>query len=236
MKLLRDLPKQPAGPITDSIGWHGSSDLRALLDVAAPATSLRKLHLFACAALRTHSHDELLHDAASLGEALADAGMIDDRNEGRLARTRRLLQASAPVSWRGGTSYRPLSVHTLAQHLLDHTFVSGSPETGQGVLRSLCGLILRGMGKRTGERLLAGLLRDIVGDPFAPATVRPEWLTGTGHLARALHAERNFGDAPLLADALIDAGCESGPVLEHLQGPGPHVAGCWAVDLLAGAW
>jgi hypothetical protein len=38
----------------------------------------------------------------------------------------------------------------------------------------------------------------------------------------------------VLADALEDAGCDRADILGHLRGPGPHVRGCWAVDLLLG--
>jgi hypothetical protein len=37
-----------------------------------------------------------------------------------------------------------------------------------------------------------------------------------------------------LADALEEAGCDSADLLGHLRGPGPHVRGCWAVDLILG--
>jgi hypothetical protein len=35
----------------------------------------------------------------------------------------------------------------------------------------------------------------------------------------------------VLADALEEAGAE-GELLGHLRGLGPHVRGCWAVDLV----
>jgi hypothetical protein len=38
----------------------------------------------------------------------------------------------------------------------------------------------------------------------------------------------------VLADALEEAGCADEAMLGHLRGPGPHVAGCWAVDALTG--
>ena len=37
---------------------------------------------------------------------------------------------------------------------------------------------------------------------------------------------------PILADALMDAGCDSEEVINHCRGPGPHVRGCWVVDLI----
>jgi hypothetical protein len=36
----------------------------------------------------------------------------------------------------------------------------------------------------------------------------------------------------VLADALEDAGCTEIELLGHLRGPGPHVRGCWALDLV----
>jgi hypothetical protein len=38
----------------------------------------------------------------------------------------------------------------------------------------------------------------------------------------------------ILADALEDAGCDNAEKLNHLRGPGPHVRGCWVVDLILG--
>jgi len=38
----------------------------------------------------------------------------------------------------------------------------------------------------------------------------------------------------VLADALEEAGCDNADILAHCRGPGPHVRGCWVVDLLSG--
>jgi hypothetical protein len=43
-----------------------------------------------------------------------------------------------------------------------------------------------------------------------------------------------FARGALLADALEDAGCTDAELLGHLRSPGPHVRGCWAVDLVLG--
>ena len=45
---------------------------------------------------------------------------------------------------------------------------------------------------------------------------------------------REFGAMPILADALQDAGCDSDDILDHCRGDGPHVRGCWVVDLVLG--
>jgi hypothetical protein len=39
---------------------------------------------------------------------------------------------------------------------------------------------------------------------------------------------------PELADALAEAGCSNQDILSHCRGPGPHVRGCWVVDLVLG--
>jgi hypothetical protein len=90
------------------------------------------------------------------------------------------------------------------------------------------------------------LLRDIFGNPFRAVTcVEPDWLAwqdGTLlQLARAAYEQRRLPEGTLdpgrlgvLADALEDAGCTDAELLAHLRGPGPHVRGCWAVDLVLG--
>src|SRR5205814_6145026 len=81
----------------------------------------------------------------------------------------------------------------------------------------------------------AALLRDIVGNPFRPVTTDPAWLTSdVVAIAMSIYAERAFDRLPILADALQDAGCQNADVLGHCRGDGPHVRGCWAVDLVLG--
>ena len=89
------------------------------------------------------------------------------------------------------------------------------------------------------ERLAqAGLLREVFGNPYRPVAVEPAWLEWGGgavpKVAGAVRADGRFSDLPILADALEEAGCTDADLLGHLRGPGPHVRGCWAVDLLLG--
>jgi hypothetical protein len=51
-------------------------------------------------------------------------------------------------------------------------------------------------------------------------------------LAKAIYDERAFDRMAELADALEVAGCQQSDILAHCRGPGPHVRGCWVVDLL----
>jgi hypothetical protein len=85
----------------------------------------------------------------------------------------------------------------------------------------------------------AALLRDIFGNPFRPlprlAPAGLAWESGTvPKLAATIYDERAFDRLPILADALEEAGCDAAELLSHLRGPGPHVRGCWAVDLVLG--
>ncbi|MBP3954889.1 hypothetical protein J8F10_06280 [Gemmata sp. G18] len=77
------------------------------------------------------------------------------------------------------------------------------------------------------------VLREIFGNPFRSVALSPDWLTSTAvGLASQMYESRDFGAMPTLADALQDAGCDIADVLDHCRGPGPHVRGCWVVDLV----
>ena len=79
------------------------------------------------------------------------------------------------------------------------------------------------------------IVRDIFGNPFRPITIDPRWLTSTVvDISNAIYDERAFDKMPILADALMDAGCDCEEILNHCRGDGPHVRGCWVVDLLLG--
>jgi hypothetical protein len=47
-----------------------------------------------------------------------------------------------------------------------------------------------------------------------------------------MYKSRDFSAVSILADALQDAGCDNEDIREHCRGPGPHVRGCWVVDLV----
>jgi hypothetical protein len=77
--------------------------------------------------------------------------------------------------------------------------------------------------------------RCVAGNPFRPVAFDSRWRTETAvALASAIYAERTFDRLPILADALQEAGCDHPDLLAHCRGPGPHVRGCWAVDLVLG--
>ena len=85
------------------------------------------------------------------------------------------------------------------------------------------------------RRAIADLIRDIFGNPFRPVAINEVWLTpAVVRLAQSIYDERAFDRLRFLADTLENAGCEESVILDHCRQPGPHVRGCWVVDLVLG--
>jgi hypothetical protein len=88
--------------------------------------------------------------------------------------------------------------------------------------------------RRSESRHQCDILRDIFGlRPACPRSLQESWLTSTvSTLAQSIYADRAFDRLRILADALEEAGCTDAEVFAHCRGPGPHVRGCWVVDLV----
>ena len=108
----------------------------------------------------------------------------------------------------------------------------GSLQAGQGLRRHSA---QRGIEQRKGQ---VSSLRDIFNPFRTPPSVLPSWLAwndgAVRKMAQVIYDDRAFDRLPILADALEDAGCDNADILAHCRGPGPHVRGCWVVDLLLG--
>lgn len=80
------------------------------------------------------------------------------------------------------------------------------------------------------------MFRDIVGNPFRPVGIEQRWRTSAVvGLARAIYKDRAYERMPILADALMDAGCENNEIISHCRCGRPHVRDCWLLDLVLGA-
>jgi hypothetical protein len=53
-------------------------------------------------------------------------------------------------------------------------------------------------------------------------------------LAAHIYASRDFSAMPILADALLDAGCDHQLIQDHCRASKPHARGCWVVDAILG--
>jgi hypothetical protein len=191
--------------------WDRCSDPQAMLAFLRGKASDRELRLFACACYRRQW--DSLPDAHAREAAERYADGLVTREELKAARV-----GSHPAAWH----LTGKSGGVAAWDVVEDAFLDLAWDR-----RALEGLAP-----------LADLLRDIIGNPFEPVSLAPAWLAwndGTVRkLAEAVYQERRFGDLPVVADALEDAGCTDRDILNHLRGPGPHVRGCWVVDLLLG--
>jgi hypothetical protein len=90
------------------------------------------------------------------------------------------------------------------------------------------------------------VLRDIFGNPFHPLPpVSPAVLAWNDdtvrRIAEGIYDERRMPGGTLdtarlaiLADALLDAGCDDEDLIQHCRSETVHVRGCWALDLILG--
>jgi hypothetical protein len=109
------------------------------------------------------------------------------------------------------------------------------PLTIDLISKFLCGVLVLLAASGIASHRVPGY--EAVFDDIEPRSItcRPAWLTDTVvQLARQMYEEREFSAMPILADALQDAGFDNEHVLNHCRGPGPHVRGCWVVDLVLG--
>jgi hypothetical protein len=198
--------------------WLACEDPHRLIDLLGADGSRRKLRHFVCACVRymwRPPMDEETARTLALAERIADDVQNVDRNEW-IAANNNYLQR-----WTGD-SYAPDDNAGLL--LL---------AVGLDVLNDAIWLVRK---MSDSEKEWAGaLLREVFGNPFCPVAFSPSWRTDTTvALARQMYESRDFSAMPILADALQDTGCDSADILDHCRGPGPHVRGCWCVDLVLG--
>jgi hypothetical protein len=227
--------------------WLTATDPTPMLESLLGRTSSRKGQLFVCAYMRERwqqPNEPAIAHAVSVAERWADGSISDAEVKANYEALMQALGEIAAARPRDHAVVTPF----LHAHLCTHPDPLGvlvsmrPPDTVVARLRSLryrAGHWLRG-GTPFAELWPAGkpwgsIIRDIFGNPFRPVSVDPAWLTSTVvALANNIYAERAFDRMPILADALQDAGCDNADVLNHCRSDGPHVRGCWVVDLLLG--
>ena len=71
------------------------------------------------------------------------------------------------------------------------------------------------------------------GEPPPRPVLKRRWRTrNVVELARTIRDDGAYDGMPILADALMDAGCGDDRILAHCKEGGPHVKGCWVLDLI----
>jgi len=205
--------------------WLEGTDPMPMLEYLGVKASERKLRLFACACARDVEECTIREGCVSVTE------LAERYAEGQ-ATPAELEAASAEVEYAAyGQVYSIGCAFGVIQDALD----PNSYESATQAAKWLKGFYSLEGSEYPGRLKLIAFYRDIFGNPFRPITVHPSWLTSTVlTLAEGIYTERAFDRLPILADALQDAGCDNEDILSHCRSEGPHVKGCWAVDLLLG--
>jgi hypothetical protein len=222
----------------DEYTWLTSMDPEAMFAALPEPASERKCWLFCCACLR-RGWGYLPGDPCRAVIEVTERYVDGEADEEEWERARQAAFEAAYHAISSGV-VGPGEEVLLARLVMD-SFSNGGT-------RAACGLATRANASdhrgplATGAvdpAVQAGFLRCIF--LFWPASLDPACRTPTAvDLVLAAYTERRLprGDlAPIrlriLADALEEAGCAPA-LLAHLRGPGPHVRGCWPIDLVLG--
>jgi hypothetical protein len=228
-------------------GWLAAADPHPMLRFLQHRGAPRKLRLFAAACCRRTwglLPDEPCRDAVRLAEVYAD-GRTPRRE---LSEAGRAIASSVAPAERHAVVTAARITSRNAFRAAQQVALSAAAAVAFPLWGSDPASELRWSETLVAERQRqADLLRDLFGKPFgAKPRIDPSWLAWNdaliGRLATAAYEERQLPSGHLdpahlavLADALEDAGCPPDhELLLHLRGPGPHVRGCFAVDLLTG--
>ncbi len=208
--------------------WLAGTDFYDMLQYLHQQGKMRKLRLFAVACCRRLDHLPVVkraRTAVDLAERFAD-GVVAKAG---------MLEASK-AAWAAARWTRD-AARTA------NVAASGASAAFDDVddLYGLANAATKSEGLYEPQRAAQfELFREIFGNPFRPVAIDPSWRTGASlKLAQAAYDERALpsgemdpGCLAALSDALEEAGCTDAAILSHLRSPGPHVRGCWPVDLV----
>jgi hypothetical protein len=215
-------------------GWLGCIELEPMLTFLQDKGSERKRRLFAVACCRRIWHrlkDKRSRTAVTVAERYADGLATDEDRKTALAESERAyMDAGEDDAAEGAASF--------AAHANEEPEIPGSDFAEQAASEAA---FASSHHQRSAAAQMA-LLRDIFGNPYRAAISVHPWVTPTAHLiAQAAYDLRKLPAGHLepdrlavLSDALEEAGCADAAILDHLRSPGPHVRGCWSLDLILG--
>jgi hypothetical protein len=239
----------------DWMTWWDAFDLLSWCEDEEGRLSQRKLRLFAVACCRTIW--PVLTDATQRAVEVAERFADHQASSEELKAIRsaaeadqRAVQPAASGAEATKEAVLTYGLASLAERITQEDFIYRY--MAQDVADLIIGLAMRAAIPRSmwgtaegdavaqeaaGERgpIECDLVREIFCNPLRKFSFDPSWRTPEAlAVARTAYEERHFEDLPLLADALEEAGCTDEAILAHCRGPGPHVRGCWVVDLVLG--
>lgn len=212
--------------------WLAATHPYEMLEFVKHTTTNRQSRLFACACCRHIWH---LIDQAEFRDAVDTAELIGD--ERVIGKVRKSLAKRLNTIYRESWDRPEASRHAAyaALHCLQKD-TGWHPTSHHAAVWAVSATAAASdrEGVSQGEYAeQAAFLRDIFGSPFRPVAAKASWLTSTVvAITGGIYQERAFDRLPILADALMDAGCDNDDVLAHCRSDGPHVRGCWVVDLV----
>ena len=200
--------------------WLAYAERYLLLKVPNPTWSLRKYRLFAAGCYRDRwerVEPKRNRRAVEILEGIADGSASEEELRGTLARPALNFQC-ADGYYNLADFFYGMDGRQIAMNAIHFAWESDR------------------------HSRVVNLVHDVFGNPFRPVALAPAWLTpNVIDLARTIYEERGLLSGALdrtrlaiLADALMDAGCDSEAILSHCRSEGPHVRGCWVVDLILG--
>ena len=215
--------------------WLAFTDPESMLSWLISIANERKLRLFACACCRqiwSLLLDDRSREAVLASEAFADGRLRPDElatyhaaAEASFRRceyiNERLADAAAAAHRTAASTeqfdvvdVQLLAANAAAYERDDSWWADRTSNEAQWAVQ-------------------ARLVRDVFGNPFHPVTIGPICRTpSVVDLARTVYNEHAFDRMHELTVALQQAGCADETILDHCRGPGPHVRGCWVLDLL----
>jgi hypothetical protein len=202
--------------------WLACDEPRTMFAALGGKASARRWRLFACGCLRQiwrrTGFTRRDRHVVKMAELHAD-GLIGGRKMARAFRS-------------AGWGYEPAVTH-------DFQLVNWSLEASRVAGMAFEAVVApTGRGDDVQRTVLVRLLHCLFAHQMQPVRVEPSWFAWQGgtaaHLAQTIYKDHAFDRLPILADALEEAGCADAAILGHCRSPGPHVRGCWVVDLLLG--
>jgi hypothetical protein len=239
--------------------WLECTDPTAMLEFLRGKVSERKLRLFACACCRQISlrlGTSVVPKEIDASERFADGEA--SKNDLTALRSRLGAMGGYSAAWAANNALfavleheTEVAVRGAITHARNFAYFLAIERKRTALSDELETAELSVAFSRGAENVdLTYLLRDIFGNPFSGypyqvistfignvqfrqvCRIDPRWLTSTVlDLASAIYTERVFEHLPILADALLDAGCDDASILTHCR-EAEHVKGCWVVDLL----
>jgi len=242
--------------------WQTQGDARAMLEFVRSRATTRQLRYFGAACCRgvwDFLTDDRLKAAVECVERFAAGAatkqdLAECQGRARVAAQELRLRRRAGDAWHevsqrppSGRDWEPYHVVLRTALAVDAVPLVARPtgkpaELGRSVSEAF-GFVVQAQtpGWALGDtdpRVLAAhaaVVRCVFGDPFRPYVFDASHRTEAAvAIARSMYDSRDFSVAPVLADALEDAGLTDAAVLGHLRQAGGHVRGCWVVDAVLG--